>query len=117
MNDLKHNNKYNNNLVIPVTDMVSNPNKRDEMMQRSKSTASYAYPTWEVTNKDHRDQMKRSKSTNGAITGLLCFGDPEMQRKKRVVGYKVYGFEGKVKGSFRKSFRWIKERYFNMVLG
>ncbi|KAG6501350.1 hypothetical protein ZIOFF_041229 [Zingiber officinale] len=37
-------------------------------------------------------------------------GDPELQRKKRVAGYKAYAMQGKMKGSLRKSFRWLKDR-------
>ncbi|KAH0969838.1 hypothetical protein GBA52_028434 [Prunus armeniaca] len=36
--------------------------------------------------------------------------DPELQRKKRVASYKMYSVEGKMKGSFRKSFRWLKDK-------
>ncbi|XP_010419781.1 PREDICTED: uncharacterized protein LOC104705466 [Camelina sativa] len=43
--------------------------------------------------------------------------DPELQRKKRVASYKMYGVEGKVKGSFTKSFRWLKRRYTQVVYG
>ncbi|KAG0485070.1 hypothetical protein HPP92_009149 [Vanilla planifolia] len=43
--------------------------------------------------------------------------DPEFQRKKRVAGYKVYSVEGKLKASFRKSIRWLKERYNHVVYG
>ncbi|WCJ39484.1 hypothetical protein M5689_020470 [Euphorbia peplus] len=43
--------------------------------------------------------------------------DPELQRKKRVASYKVYTMEGKMKGSFRKSFKWIKDTYTNVVYG
>ncbi|CAN8256572.1 unnamed protein product [Cochlearia groenlandica] len=43
--------------------------------------------------------------------------DPEIQRKKRVASYKMYGVQGKVKGSFTKSFRWLKHRYTNVVYG
>ncbi|KAL2551622.1 hypothetical protein Fot_05241 [Forsythia ovata] len=45
------------------------------------------------------------------------FNDPEFQRKKRVASYKVYSVEGKVKGSFRKSFRWLKYKYTRVVYG
>ncbi|CAI9773148.1 unnamed protein product [Fraxinus pennsylvanica] len=45
------------------------------------------------------------------------FNDPEFQRKKRVASYKVYSAEGKVKGSFKKSFRWIKYKYTQVVYG
>nr|ACG47193.1 hypothetical protein [Zea mays] len=41
----------------------------------------------------------------------------DMERKRRVAAYKAYGVEGKMKGSFRKSFKWIKDRYLNLVYG
>ncbi|KAG0486850.1 hypothetical protein HPP92_008945 [Vanilla planifolia] len=44
-------------------------------------------------------------------------GGAEFQRKKRVAGYKVYSVEGKLKASFRKSIRWLKERYNHVVYG
>ncbi|CAN8299380.1 unnamed protein product [Cochlearia groenlandica] len=43
--------------------------------------------------------------------------DPELLRKKRVASYKMYSVEGKVKGSFRKSLRWLKQRYTRAVYG
>eukprot|EP00252_Welwitschia_mirabilis_P000217 TRINITY_DN10200_c0_g1_i1.p2 TRINITY_DN10200_c0_g1~~TRINITY_DN10200_c0_g1_i1.p2 ORF type:complete len:116 (-),score=3.21 TRINITY_DN10200_c0_g1_i1:179-526(-) len=45
------------------------------------------------------------------------FNDPEVKRKKRVASYKVYTVEGKVKGSFRKGFRWLKDKYTEIVYG
>ncbi|KAK3020193.1 hypothetical protein RJ639_047137 [Escallonia herrerae] len=48
-------------------------------------------------------KLKKAKSTGGSWN----LTDPEFQRKKRVASYKVYSVEGKVKGSFRKSFRLI----------
>lgn len=54
-------------------------------------------------------QIKKSKNSLGSTAKTWSFNDPELQRKKRVAGYKVYSVEGKVKGSFRKSFRWIKD--------
>nr|XP_043626360.1 uncharacterized protein LOC122597851 [Erigeron canadensis] len=62
-------------------------------------------------------KLKKGKSTNGSASKSWRFSDPEFQRKKRVAGYKVYGVEGKLKGSFRKSFRWIKDKYTNVVYG
>uniref|UniRef100_A0ACD5XH12 Uncharacterized protein n=1 Tax=Avena sativa TaxID=4498 RepID=A0ACD5XH12_AVESA len=47
----------------------------------------------------------------------LALGDPDMERKRRVAAYKAYAVEGKMKGSFRKSFRWIKDRYLHIVYG
>ncbi|GAB4853769.1 hypothetical protein Ancab_017962 [Ancistrocladus abbreviatus] len=62
-------------------------------------------------------ELKKGKSTNGSISKAWCFSDPELQRKKRVASYKVYTVEGKMKGSFRKSLRWLKDRYSQMVHG
>lgn len=54
-------------------------------------------------------QIKKSKNSLGSTGKSWSFNDPELQRKKRVAGYKVYSVEGKMKGSLRKSFRWIKD--------
>ncbi|KAI3701827.1 hypothetical protein L6452_27194 [Arctium lappa] len=58
-------------------------------------------------------EFKKEKSTAKSWS----FNDPEFQRKKRVASYKVYSVEGKVKGSFRKSFRWLKDKYTHVVYG
>lgn len=62
-------------------------------------------------------KLKKVKSTGGSTSGSWSFKDPEFQRKKRVASYKVYAVEGKFKGSFRKSFRWLKDRYTQVVYG
>ncbi|KAK1311890.1 hypothetical protein QJS10_CPA07g00984 [Acorus calamus] len=59
----------------------------------------------------------KSKKGSSSSKGGWSLSDPELQRKKRVAGYKVYGVEGKMKGSFRKSFRWLKDRYSQVVYG
>ncbi|CAL5327896.1 unnamed protein product [Camellia sinensis] len=41
----------------------------------------------------------------------------ELQRKKRIARYKVYSVEGKMKGSLRKSFRWIKDTCTHVIYG
>ncbi|KAL6216814.1 hypothetical protein ACLB2K_010032 [Fragaria x ananassa] len=74
-------------------------------------SASYAqaqmgnYP-YNYNNRDLKKgkaaTVSRSKSSSWALS------DPELQRKKRVASYKMYAVEGKMKGSFRKSFRWLK---------
>lgn len=67
---------------------------------------------------DNGLKLKKGKSVNGTMTKMMSFGgDAEFQRKKRVAGYKVYSVEGKLKGSFRKSFRWIKDKCINVVYG
>lgn len=40
--------------------------------------------------------------------------DPEMRRKKRVAGYKVFTVEAKVKQSVRNSCRWIKAKFYEV---
>ncbi|CAM0946168.1 unnamed protein product [Alopecurus aequalis] len=43
--------------------------------------------------------------------------EAELQRKKRLVGYKVFDVEGKVKGSMRRSVKWIKGKCCRAVYG
>lgn len=74
---------------------------------------SASYATHQVPNKEVK--LKKGKGT-GSLKSW-SFNDPEMQRKKRVASYKVYAMEGKVKGSLRKSFRWLKDRYTQVVYG
>ncbi|XWS70027.1 hypothetical protein CRYUN_Cryun03dG0013700 [Craigia yunnanensis] len=62
-------------------------------------------------------KLKKGKSTSGSSSKNWSFNDPELQRKKRVASYKVYAVEGKVKGSLKKSFRWLKDRYTRVVHG
>ncbi|XP_020224685.1 uncharacterized protein LOC109806632 [Cajanus cajan] len=74
-------------------------------------SVSYAQPQM-GPNKD-LNKMKKGKS----MSKSWSLADPEFQRKKRVASYKMYSVEGKVKGSFRKSFRWLKDRYWQVVYG
>lgn len=53
-------------------------------------------------------KLKKGKSSSASKGGWIL-SDPELQRKKRVAGYKAFALEGKMKGSLRKSFRWIKD--------
>lgn len=62
-------------------------------------------------------KMKKGKSTIGKASKGWSFDDPELQRKKRVAGYKIYAAEGKMKGSLKKSFSWIKNTYTQAVNG
>ncbi|KAL8498994.1 hypothetical protein ACS0TY_022088 [Phlomoides rotata] len=75
----------------------------------SSPTSSY-YHTAEPPRK-----LKKGKSTGGSTSKSWSLDDPEFQRKKRVASYKAYSVEGNIKGSFRKSFRWIKDRC-NLVI-
>ncbi|CDP08289.1 unnamed protein product [Coffea canephora] len=62
-------------------------------------------------------KLKKGKSMGGSASKSWSFNDPEFQRKKRVASYKVYSVEGKVKGSFRRSFRWLKDKYTQVLYG
>ncbi|XP_027330787.1 uncharacterized protein LOC113846563 [Abrus precatorius] len=78
-------------------------------------SVSYAH-TQKGPNKDLK--LKKGKSiSRSSISKSWSFADPEFQRKKRVASYKMYSVEGKVKGSLRKSFRWLKDRYWQVVYG
>ncbi|KAE9585929.1 hypothetical protein Lal_00010216 [Lupinus albus] len=57
------------------------------------------------------------KKGNNTVSKGWNFNDPELKRKKRIVGYKVYDTEGKMKGSLRKSFKWIKNTYSQAIYG
>ncbi|KAI3495723.1 hypothetical protein L1887_38069 [Cichorium endivia] len=86
----------------------------------STSYTSSSYQTQIDSNTNPTaDKFKKhtSKSTNGSMSKNWSFTDPELQRKKRVATYKAYTVEGKVKGSIKKSFRWIKDKYSQMVYG
>ncbi|KAK9131240.1 hypothetical protein Sjap_011727 [Stephania japonica] len=79
----------------------------------SYTTSSVSHTHMSNNNKD----VKFKTSKNGSSSKSWSFNDPELQRKKRVASYKVYAVEGKMKGSFRKSFRWLKDRYSQVVYG
>lgn len=82
-------------------------------------SASFAYPPkTQVGGTNNNDnKFKKGKSANGSASKSWSFSDPELQRKKRVASYKVYTVEGKLKGSLRKSFRWLKETCDRVVYG
>lgn len=75
---------------------------------------NYAQTQMGTNNKDLKLKKGKSKSS---ISKSWSLADPELQRKKRVANYKMYSVEGKVKGSFSKSFKWLKDRYWQMVYG
>ncbi|KAG1346376.1 hypothetical protein COCNU_06G002050 [Cocos nucifera] len=62
-------------------------------------------------------KFDKGKGASGSSKKGWVFSDPEFQRKKRVASYKVYAVEGRVKGSLRRSFRWLKDRYTKVVYG
>ncbi|KZV42447.1 hypothetical protein F511_38376 [Dorcoceras hygrometricum] len=100
----------------------SNPNGMQDLRCYSASYAtSSAQPDGQmdivVPTAGDPWKFKKGKSTNGLSSKSWNFNDPELQRKKRVASYKAYTVEGKVKGSIKKSFRWLKERCNLMLYG
>ncbi|MBA0564624.1 hypothetical protein Golob_009553 [Gossypium lobatum] len=88
---------------------------------RCHSAAAYAQSQMahNYNSGNNRDfKLKKGKSTSASSSSNpWSFGDPEFQRKKRVASYKMYSVEGKVKGSLRRSFRWLKDKYTQVVYG
>uniref|UniRef100_A0A1D1Z899 Interferon omega-1 n=1 Tax=Anthurium amnicola TaxID=1678845 RepID=A0A1D1Z899_9ARAE len=80
-----------------------------DLRSYSVSHPSYSQYAWEP----REVKIKKVKSFSGSSSskGGWGFKDPELQRKKRIAGYKLYSVEGKLKGSLRRSFRWLKDRY------
>ncbi|GKV00112.1 hypothetical protein SLE2022_148210 [Rubroshorea leprosula] len=87
-------------------------------------SASYAQTqmgmanNYNPTGNNRGFKLKKGKSTSGSSSSKSwSISDPEFQRKKRVASYKMYSVEGKVKGSLRRSFRWLKDKYTQVVYG
>ncbi|GER35403.1 hypothetical protein STAS_11674 [Striga asiatica] len=89
----------------------------NDFRSHSVSYASSYYSAGGLPPPPPPKKLSKGKSTNGSGSSSWRLSDPEFQRKRRVASYKVYGVEGKVKGSFRKSFRWLKDRYTQVVYG
>ncbi|GFZ16253.1 ABC family ABC transporter, putative [Actinidia rufa] len=58
--------------------------------------------------------LRKGKAQLGLLGASLTLSSRE---RKRVASYRAYSVEGKVKRSFRKSFKWIKDRYNQVVYG
>ncbi|KAL7159182.1 hypothetical protein ABFS83_01G011000 [Erythranthe nasuta] len=85
----------------------------------SSSTSTHRYAAAQPPPPPPPQKLKKGRSTNSgsSISKTWSLNDPEFQRKTRVAGYKVYSVQGRVKGSFRKSFRWLKDTYSQVVYG
>ncbi|KAI3524748.1 hypothetical protein L1887_03411 [Cichorium endivia] len=106
---------YNGNKMQIEPYNTHNPSNFQDFRCHSASYASSSQTQIEYTNNPTGIEFKKGNS--GSISRIWSLTDPELQRKKRVASYKAYTVEGKVKGSFKKSFRWIKDKYSKMVYG
>lgn len=93
------------------------PTNMQDLRSYSVSYAGSVQQQQQQNQSNKEEKMKKSKSNIGSSSKSWSFKDPELQRKSRVAGYKVYSVEGKMKGSVRKSFRWIKNTYTQVVYG
>ncbi|KAL2243222.1 uncharacterized protein LOC110011735 [Sesamum indicum] len=89
---------------------------------RSYSTSAYNPPPYLDCDKKgsfNEVKIKKSGSKNNGFSSKSWSlkVDPEFQRKKRVASYKAYEVEGKMKGSVKKSFRWIKDTCNQVIHG
>ncbi|KAJ4969530.1 hypothetical protein NE237_016231 [Protea cynaroides] len=60
---------------------------------------------------------RASKKSSSSSSKSWSFNNPDMKRRKRVAQYKIYAVEGKVKSSFRRGLRWIKNKCSEIVHG
>ncbi|KMT14283.1 hypothetical protein BVRB_4g076380 [Beta vulgaris subsp. vulgaris] len=80
-------------------------------------------PTPPKRNKHRTVRKSSSSSTSTSTSASLVFSvkawynSPEQKRKRRMAKYKIYSMEGKVKSSFKKSYRWFKKKCFHLVHG
>ncbi|CAN4115586.1 unnamed protein product [Withania somnifera] len=87
---------------------------------RSYSTNSHVPYSSMDYNNNREVKIKRSNNKSKVMSSSSKgwnFDELELQRKKRVVGYKAYAMEGKMRSSFRKSFKWIKDTCDHVVHG
>ncbi|XP_042436065.1 uncharacterized protein LOC122021945 [Zingiber officinale] len=83
---------------------------------RSYSTYSYSgYGSKGVKEKAVSSSSVASSSSSSSKKSRWALSDPDFQRRKRVANYKAYAVEGRMKGSLRRSFRWLKDRYNKML--
>ncbi|KAM0034200.1 hypothetical protein Hdeb2414_s0016g00494751 [Helianthus debilis subsp. tardiflorus] len=74
-------------------------------MEKSKSFPNYSTPYMEA--RFAFEDRNKSFSFNGPEDR----DNPELKRRKRVASYNMYTKEGKLKSSFRNSFKWIKNKF------
>ncbi|WCJ23384.1 hypothetical protein M5689_005411 [Euphorbia peplus] len=56
-----------------------------------------------------------TQTSSGAYVSPWSCADAEMKRQRRVVKYRSYAVEGKLKASVKNSLRWIKNKYCEYV--
>ncbi|WOL10295.1 hypothetical protein Cni_G19050 [Canna indica] len=97
-----------------------------EIVKGNVYSASQSYSSYSSSGRDPASSMRRPspdppfpppRRERSSGASVWCFGDPEMKRRRRVMKYKKYAVEGKLKASLRKGFRWIKVKCSELVHG
>ncbi|CAL0327138.1 unnamed protein product [Lupinus luteus] len=102
--------RYDANMNELSTSYANGQNMQIESYHGAPRPDDYnSYSTSHVQTQMGKD-LKKGKSISRFLTKSWSIADPEITRKKRVAGYKMYYVEGKVKDCFRKSFRWLKNK-------
>ncbi|KAF5738750.1 hypothetical protein HS088_TW13G01651 [Tripterygium wilfordii] len=78
---------------------------------RTSSTSSMV-PSWN----GHHDLIINPYSSTTSSSWSFNV-DPELKRQRRVVKYKAYAVEGKMKANLRSGLRWIKNKCGAIVHG
>ncbi|GAA0154705.1 hypothetical protein Leryth_010450 [Lithospermum erythrorhizon] len=120
--DPKSSNNNDANMQIESYNYVKDkqsttPNGTKDLRCYSASYATSSSVENDIPQMQKEVKFKKGKSMNGSTSKSWNLNDPEMKRKRRVASYKVYTVEGKMKGSLRKSFRWIKHRCTQLING
>ncbi|KAL4377160.1 hypothetical protein GQ457_02G036840 [Hibiscus cannabinus] len=84
--------------------------------KRTNKTTCYdsAYPPTPPCNRKCVVSMKEKKNPDLSIE---WWSEPNMKRKMRITGYKMYAMEGKFKNTLKKAHKWIKKKYHRIVHG
>jgi len=113
MEEFQRSRSYANGQMMQIESYYGAPSRPYDLRCYS---ASYAQ-TQMGGPRDFKLKKGKSISAASSFSRSWTLADPELQRKKRVASYKMYSVEGKIKGSFRKSFRWLKNKYSQVVYG
>ncbi|KAF7817371.1 uncharacterized protein G2W53_031340 [Senna tora] len=95
----------------------SSSHEKGEMMQME----NYDLRCYSASIAERQQGPKDLKKGKSIFRFCTCkswsFKGSEFQRKKRVATYKMYCVEGKAKGSLRRSFKWLKDKYSHVLYG
>lgn len=104
---LENNNRTNNARHRSSEDFNQMRRRAPDYPHPSNRISPSTFSGWNNNNKrNHQIQRKTS-----------WINDPEVKRQRRVVKYKAYAVEGKMKASIRNSLRWVKNKYYQLVHG